>query len=214
MLQKPPDLVAPASLLALQNLRVKKLAKSWKDPVLLSPSGRAMCSRNDDAVSGFVAAVAFARRVYMEERQGPGVAPLAHPPHKRGRFLVGGIALALALSLGVIVFLGASSAANPARAAPGASSSMVPRMTRTPRATMTGQCGGNMTVTRVTNRTITVTRPDGTTETVYVNSHTHYTRYGQNVNLSAIKVGSRIYVVGTCTNGGRRINATSIEIVG
>lgn len=147
------------------------------------------------------------------ENSGEPAAPFAPAPapRLRGSFLFRGIALAFAVALGVGAFLGASSATNPARAA---SDGVAQHQIRTPIATASGQCGGTMTVSRVTNRTITVTREDGSTETVYVNAHTHYTRYGQNVNLSAIQVGSRIYVVGTCTNNGARINATSIEIVG
>jgi pectate lyase len=77
-----------------------------------------------------------------------------------------------------------------------------------------GPCGGEMTVSRVTNRTITVTGPNGNTETVYVTAHTQYTQYGHAVSVSAVQVGSKIYVVGSCANQGGRINATSIEIVG
>jgi hypothetical protein len=151
----------------------------------------------------------------MEDVQGPA-APFADvpAPRPRGSFLSGGIALAFALTLGVGALLGASSGAGPAQAAPGAPGGVAQRQLRTPLPTASGQCGGQVTVSRVTNRTITVTRSDGSTETIYVNSHTRYTRNGQSANLSAIVVGSKIYVVGTCGNHGRTINATSIQITG
>ena len=75
------------------------------------------------------------------------------------------------------------------------------------------QCGGQLTVTKVTGRTITVTKADGTTVTVHVSAHTHYTKNGATASISAVKVGSQIYVVGTCGNNGAAITASTVEIV-
>jgi hypothetical protein len=118
------------------------------------------------------------------------------------------------LTLGGGALLATTLGSHPARA-----TSLEPTVTvhirvRTP-LPGTGQCGGDLTVTRVSGRTITVTRPDGSTATIRVTNRTRYTRYGQVVAANAIVAGSKVYVVGTCSGqGGRTINATSIEIVG
>jgi hypothetical protein len=77
-----------------------------------------------------------------------------------------------------------------------------------------GQCNGELVVSKVNSRTITVTRSDGSTATIHINSRTRYTQNGHSATVSAVVVGSKIYVVGSCTGQGRTINATSIEIVG
>ena len=74
------------------------------------------------------------------------------------------------------------------------------------------QCGGELTVKNVTNRTITVTRADGSTATIYVTSGTRYTQNGHSASLTAIKAGSKLYVIGMCNH--QTIHATSIQIVG
>lgn len=76
-----------------------------------------------------------------------------------------------------------------------------------------GPCGGELTVTHVSSQKITVTRSDGSTATIHVTSRTGYTKSGHSVTESAVMVGSKIYVVGTCTSQGRNITATRIEIV-
>ncbi len=153
----------------------------------------------------------------MEDIEEPAVVPMAHrpAPHLRGRrwFLPWGVALAWVLTLGSGALLATTLGPNQARAESVVSGGAAHSQLRTP-VPGTGQCGGNLTVTHVTGRTITVTREDGSTATIHVTNRTRYTRYGQAVTASAIVVGSRLYVVGTCTGqGGRTINATSIEIV-
>jgi hypothetical protein len=149
----------------------------------------------------------------------PGQAPVPRRSGRR-RLLLGGIALAAMLSLGVAAFLAAPLGASPAQAATNTLRGVRSIETPTPgpgtptAGTGTpGPCGGDMTVTHVSSRTITVTRPDGSTTTIYVTSRTHYTRSGQTVTESAVKVGSKIYVVGSCTSHGGHINATSIQII-
>ena len=144
--------------------------------------------------------------------------PTAPRQHGRRRLRLWGIVLSLALILGVGAFLGSTLGASRAQAAPGSSGAaaqLTPTETPgTPGTTGTpGPCGGEVTVSHVNNRVITVTRSDGTTANIYVSSHTHYTENGHTVSVSAIKAGSKVYVVGTCKNQGRTINATSIEVV-
>ncbi len=158
-------------------------------------------------------------------------APASRPRRGgRRRLLFGGTALVLTLTLGTGILLGSTVAASQTQAATavsggaptdqlvlagqaGAAAHETPTVTPGTPGTP-GACDGELTVSRVTNHTITVTRPDGSTSTVYVTSHTRYTENGHAASLSAVKVGSKLYVIGACTNGGRHINATSIEIVG
>lgn len=144
--------------------------------------------------------------------------PTAPRQHGRRRLRLWGIVLSLTLILGAGAFLGSTLGASRAQASPGSSGSAaqmtptetpgVPTTTGTP-----GPCGGEVTVSHVTNRVITVTRSDGTTANIYVTSHTRYTENGHTASVSAIKAGSKVYVVGTCSDQGRMIKATSIEIV-
>lgn len=141
--------------------------------------------------------------------------PTAPRQHGRRWLRLWGIVLSLTLILGVGAFLGSTLGASRAQASPGASG-VNPQPTRPVLPTTTGTpgpCGGEVTVSHVTGKVITVTRSDGTTANIYVTSRTHYTQNGHSVSISAIKVGSKVYVVGTCNNQGRTINATSIEIV-
>lgn len=144
--------------------------------------------------------------------------PTAPRQHGRRRLRLWGIVLSLTLILGAGAFLGSTLGARQAQASPGVSG-IAAQLTPTetpgaPGATGTpGACGGEVTVSHVTNRVITVTRSDGTTANIYVTSHTRYTENGQTVSVGAIKTGSKVYVVGTCNNQGRTIHATSIEIV-
>lgn len=156
----------------------------------------------------------------MEDFEEPAAFPSAPAPRRGGRrrFRRLSITLALILPLGVGAFLGAALATGAAQAAPGAlPGSVDQRLTPTvgPGTPGTpGACNGELTVSQVTSKAITVTRPDGSTATIHIGSHTRYTQNGHAVTVSAVKVGSKIYVVGTCANGGRNINATSIQIVG
>lgn len=151
----------------------------------------------------------------------------ADSPAPRGRrsrkHKLWGIALSIALALGVIAFLGlvpGLSRAQAAPIAPGIASQLTPTetpgapgATETPWPTGTPrQCGGELTVKNVTNRTITVTRADGSTATIYVNSGTRYTENGHSASLTAIKAGSKLYVIGMCNH--QTIHATAIQIVG
>ncbi len=160
----------------------------------------------------------------MEDFEEPAAFPSAQAstPRRSGRrrLLLGGIALTVMLSLAVGVFLASPSGVSQAQAAAFALRGARPIETPTAGAgTPTagtgtpGPCSGDVTVTHVSGKVITVTRPDGSTAHIYVTSRTHYTESGKTVTESAVKVGSKVYVVGSCTSHGGRINATSIQIM-
>jgi hypothetical protein len=155
----------------------------------------------------------------MEEFGEPAAYQFAQPPAPRQRrrrwLLFGCIALAFMFAPGMGALLETTIGVSQAQAAglgsvkPRQTPTVVPGTPGTP-----GACSGTVTVTHVSGRVITVTRSDGSTATIYVGSRTHYTEAGRSVSLSAVKVGNKIYVIGSCTNGGRRIEASSIEITG
>ncbi len=149
----------------------------------------------------------------MENIEERAVFPLSQSstPRQRRRWwlLPGGVALVLALTLGTVLVASQALAAGPVASG----NSVIRRLPTATPGNLPGQCNGQLTVSSVTNRTITVTGPNGNTSTVYVNSHTQYVRGGQVVAASAVTVGSHIYVVGACGQG-KVIRATRIEIVG
>lgn len=130
--------------------------------------------------------------------------------NRRKWLLLGGSIFLLILTLGIA--FGANQAQAAGGAAPGdmIAQHMSPTMMPTG---MPGQCDGQLTVTGVTDKTITVTGPNGNTMTVYVTSRTQYVKSGQVVTASAVKVGSQIYVIGSCVQG-HIIRASRIEISG
>ena len=187
-----------------------------------------MCDLRRECGERLAASIACAKGLFMEDFEELAASPSAQAPAPRRsgrrRLLLGGLVLTVALSLGVGAFLGLTFGASQAQAAiaasGGAPGSLEARLTPThtpvsPTAgTGTpGPCSGDMTVTRVSGRTIAVKRPDGSTAVVHVGSRTHYTRSGQTVTESAVKVGSKIYVVGSCTSHGGSITATSVQII-
>jgi hypothetical protein len=153
---------------------------------------------------------------------------LAQPsaPRQLGRrwLLIGGLALAFMLTLGVGALLGSTAfAANSAQAASfatgGANNSQTLAATTsdanssqalavTPGAR--GQCEA-LTVSSVNASTIVAKAPDGSTVTIQTTASTQYTRAGQSVSASTITVGSRIHVTGTRNSDGS-ITATRIDI--
>lgn len=147
----------------------------------------------------------------------------ASPPRRWGRrwLLLGGVALALALTLGVGAFLGAALGSSQAQAAnltnqaqvggfasggPGGSQSQA----ATPGAQ--GQCE-TLTVTSVSGSTILAKASDGSTVTIHTTSSTTYTKSHQSASASAVTVGARISVMGTHNSDGS-ITATSIDVLG
>jgi hypothetical protein len=140
---------------------------------------------------------------------------LAQPPtprrYRRRWVLIGGLALAFMLTLGVGALLGSTvGSANSAQAASlatgGANSSQA--LAATPGAQ--GQCEA-LTVSSLNGSTIVAKAPDGSTVTIHTTASTQYSRAGQSVSASAITVGSRIHVTGTRNSDGS-ITATRIDI--
>jgi Domain of unknown function (DUF5666) len=158
----------------------------------------------------------------MEDDREAGWKPATEwpPPRRRGRrwLLIGGLALAFALTLGVgaivgstirstqaagIAFGGANGVQTLSQAAP---------FDRGAQPGPQGQCG-MLTVSSVSGQTILAKEPDGSTVTVHTTASTQYTRAGQSVAASAVKSGAQIRVHGTHNSDGS-ITATSIDVVG
>jgi hypothetical protein len=149
------------------------------------------------------------------------------PPRRAGPkkwLVVGGATLALLLALGVGALVGSQIATTHAAAATAGGSSLSASgpgpggplnfqagsgpLAGTPGPS--GQCQ-MLTVTAVNGSTITGKAADGSTVTIETTATTSYTQAGQSVTLAAVKVGSRISVMGTHNSDGS-ITATSIDI--
>ena len=152
-------------------------------------------------------------------------------PRRRGRrwLLIGSLAFAFMLALGVGVFMGSSTSTTQAAAltSGSTSSSQSPAVTQggdgssqsltfaqgnannaQPRAQ--GQCE-MLTVSSVNGDTIVAKSSNGSSVTIHTTASTRYTQAGKTVAASAIKVGTRIHVMGTHNSDGS-ITATSIDI--
>ncbi|HEX6817508.1 MAG TPA: DUF5666 domain-containing protein, partial [Ktedonobacterales bacterium] len=149
-------------------------------------------------------------------------------PGGRRWLLIGGIALAFALTLALGAFLGATlhSTANAASFSPGARNA--PELGNAPfgpggrgiglastpgaqgQPGAPGQCDA-LSVTSVSADTIVASRQDGTSVTIHTSSNTAYTKNRQSATASAVTVGSHIHVQGT-TNSDGSITATSIDV--
>ena len=148
----------------------------------------------------------------MEDSEEMGSTRLDQPPAPRrsGRkwFLIGGLAFAFMLALGVGAVRGLSNGTALAAAlAPGSTSSSQ-TLAATPGAR--GQCEA-LTVSSVSGNTIVAKTASGSSVTIHTTASTRYTQAGKTVAASAIKVGTRINVMGTHNSDGS-ITATSIEI--
>jgi len=150
--------------------------------------------------------------------------PLA--PRRRGRrwLLIGGLALAFMLALGVGTLLGASNSATQAAALTTGSSSSSQSLVfaqgnASPSQSMPGgqgmqgargQCE-SLTVSSVNGNTIVAKTASGSSVTIHTTASTSYTQAGKTAAASAIKAGTRISVMGTHNSDGS-ITATSIVI--
>jgi hypothetical protein len=152
-----------------------------------------------------------------------GFQPVTPPaPRRHGSrwLLVGGVALVLALTLGVGAVLGVAlggsqaQAANPSTNAAANSNAQQPRhgLAGTPSPGGQGQCV-TLTVSSVSGDTILATASDGSTVTIHTTSSTTYRKNHQTVDASAITAGAKISVMGTHNSDGS-ITATSIDILG
>jgi len=148
--------------------------------------------------------------------------PRRHSPKRW--VLVGGATLALLLALGVGALVGSQIATSQAAAATTGGSNLSgagqgpggPLSFQAPGNTLAGTPGPSgkcemLTVTAVSGSTITAKAADGSTVTVHTTAATRYTQNGQSATLAAIKVGSRISVMGTHNSDGS-ITASSIDI--
>jgi hypothetical protein len=154
----------------------------------------------------------------------PQYPPPQYPPPRRSGprwLLVGGVALAFLLTLGIGALIG-SSLLQTAQAAGNQPSSGVfalPFASSTATAGTSGgpggpggpgQCG-SLTVSSVSGSTITAKEPDGTTVTIHTTTSTTYSRAGASVSASAVITGSVIHVDGTRNSDGS-ITATHIDV--
>jgi Domain of unknown function (DUF5666) len=162
-------------------------------------------------------------------------------PRRRGRkwLLVGGLAFAFMLALGVGVLLGTSAGTTQASAltAVNSSSAQSPAVTQgganssqsltfaqgganyaqpmaggpgAGRPQGQGQCE-SFTVSSVNGNTIVAKSSNGSSVTIHTTASTTYRQAGKTVTASAITAGTRIHVMGTHNSDGS-ITATSIDI--
>ena len=156
------------------------------------------------------------------------------PSRRRGRrwLLIGGLAFALMLALGVGAIMGSSvnttqaasvtsgnansaqtltfaqGGDNSAQAVTQGGDNSDQSLAATPRAH--GPCEA-MTVPSVNGNTIVAKTSSGSTVTIHTTASTRYTQAGKTVAASAIKAGTRINVMGTHNSDGS-ITATSIDV--
>ncbi len=164
----------------------------------------------------------------MEDYEEMASTPLNQPPapRRRGRrwFLIGGLAFALLLAMGIGMLMGSlTSSAQAATLAPGSSSgslsladpqgnasSAQPLVIAQGTQGTGGQCDA-LTVSSVNGNTIVAKTSSGSSVTIHTTASTQYTQAGKTVAASAIKVGARIHVNGTHNSDGS-ITATRIDI--
>lgn len=142
------------------------------------------------------------------------------PPRRPRWLVIGGLALAFALTLGVGTVLGATllRTAQAAANTPGANGA--PFASGFPQAGTPGPHGGPggqgqcvaLTVSSMSGSTITAKAADGSTVTIHTTASTTYTKGGQAATASAVTAGAQIRVMGTHNSDGS-ITATSIDVV-
>jgi len=153
-------------------------------------------------------------------------------PRRRGSrwLLVGGLALAFALMLGMGVFLGSTVNAAQTASAASASAQTLAAGTGSENAQTLAVGSGNtnfgqtfaagpgtqrqcelLTVSSVNGNTIVAKAANGSTVTIHTTASTTYMQAGKTASASAIKVGTQIHVMGTHNSDGS-ITATSINI--
>jgi hypothetical protein len=144
----------------------------------------------------------------------------APPPLARGNgrrwLMLGGLALAFALTLGVGTLVGAvfHPTAQAAGFTPGGGNvAQFPGIGQRPLAGTPGAQGqcGVLTVSSVSGDTIVAAAADGSSVTIHTTASTQYTKAGQSATASAVTVGSQIHVDGTHNSDGS-ITATRIDV--
>ena len=174
----------------------------------------------------------------MEDNEEMASTRLDQPPAPRrsGRrwFLIGGLAFAFMLALGVGAVRGLSNGTTPAAALAQGSTSSSQTLAVTQGGfngsqTLPGAQGGSndaqalaatpgargqceaLTVSSVSGNTIVAKMANGSSVTIHTTASTSYTQAGKTAAASAIKAGTRISVMGTHNSDGS-ITATSIVI--
>ena len=156
-------------------------------------------------------------------------------PRWRGRrwLLIGGLAFAFMLALGIGALIGSSTGVTQAAAVASGSSNNSQTLTFAQGGSNSSQSLGNagsaqsqvnaqgpqrtggpceaLTVTSVNGNTIVAKTSSGSSVTVHTTASTRYNQAGKTVTASAIKVGAHISVMGTHNSDGS-ITATSIDI--
>ena len=159
----------------------------------------------------------------MEDYEEIASTRLGQPPTLRrcGRrwLLIGGFAFAFMFALGVGAIMVSSIGTTQAASATSGNDNSAPVVSQggdnsvqgqaaTPVAR--GQCEA-LTVSSVNGNTIVAKTSSGSSVTIHTTASTQYTQAGKTAAASAIKVGTRINVMGT-HNSDRSITATSIDI--
>jgi hypothetical protein len=164
----------------------------------------------------------------MEDSEEMTSTPFYQPPAPRHRgrrwLLIGGLVLAFMLALGTGLVLSSLNGTSQASAlSQGSTSSSQPLVVTQGNfnnsqsfAAGPGAHGGqgqceSLTVSSVSGNTIVAKSASGSSVTIHTTASTKYTQAGKTATASAIKVGSRINVMGTHNSDGS-ITATSIDI--
>ena len=157
-------------------------------------------------------------------------------PHRHGRrwLLIGGLALAFMLALGIGTLIGSVTGTTRAAALTQSSSTSGQALTFSQGNVNSSQALNNapgnfngpgafnagpsangpcvsLTVTSVKGNTIVAKSANGASVTIHTTASTHYTQADKTVAASAITAGSHISVMGTHNSDGS-ITATSIDI--
>jgi hypothetical protein len=157
----------------------------------------------------------------LEDYEDMASTRLDQPPAPRGRgrrwLLIGALAFAFMLALGVGALLGSTQAAALASSSTSNSQTLADAqgssnsdqsLAATPGAR--GQCDA-LTVSSVSGNTIVAKTASGSSVTIHTTASTQYTQAGKTVAASAISVGTRIHVTGTHNSDGS-IPATRVDV--
>ncbi|SRR6266487_2041480 len=164
----------------------------------------------------------------MEDHEEMVPVQLDQPPAPRWRgrrwLLIGALAFAFMLALGVGTLLGSTTSTTQAAAlvsggtsssqsltfAQGNANSAQPQAAGPGTQGTRGQCE-TLTVSSVNGNTIVAKSSSGSSVTIHTTASTSFRQAGKTVTASAVTVGARIHVMGTHNSDGS-ITATSIDI--
>jgi Domain of unknown function (DUF5666) len=144
-------------------------------------------------------------------------------PRRRGRrwLVIGGLALAFMLALGIGTVIGSATGTTQAAALTQSSASSAQTLNfaqgdSNSSQTLNNAPGSNgpceaLTVSSVSGNTIVAKSSNGSSVTIHTTASTRYTQAGKAVAASAITAGTHISVMGTHNSDGS-ITATSIDI--